>query len=245
MQTPITHIFFDLHGTLVDPALMSPCYAASLGDLMADTFGGDPAAWAAANRRILADWDSYYTDLDLGGDDAMHDMWEGLFRTTRALFRLTGTPEPDHESLIRLSRELPGMVTRNCAVFYPDVVPALETLHRAGFILATASTVIQAQVRGTLEGGGVLDRFRGPLFGADLTERFVKDSDYYLILARHVGAAPQSCLVVDDQAQYLYEAREAGWQVAHMARSGAADFTQPPVDWVCTSMDALVRILVS
>ena len=44
MQTPITHIFFDLHGTLVDTALMSPCYAASLGDLMADTFGGDPAA---------------------------------------------------------------------------------------------------------------------------------------------------------------------------------------------------------
>ena len=60
----ITHIFFNLSGTLVDSARMPQCYAHHLGLEMAERFGGSADAWAQANFTILADWDSYFADLD-------------------------------------------------------------------------------------------------------------------------------------------------------------------------------------
>jgi FMN phosphatase YigB (HAD superfamily) len=210
----ITHIFFDLPGTLVDSARMRTCYAHHLGLVMAERFGSHADAWEQAHLAILADWDSYFADLDFDGDNGIADLWEGQLRITRALFRLTGVTEPDGSILAALSRELPYLATRHCDALYPDVRPVIEALYHAGYVLGVASHVVSAQVRGTLEGGGALDYCRGPFLCPDVTERFHKDRDFFL--AAHLPSA--HCLVVDASAEGIRGAKAAGMQTVHLLR---------------------------
>jgi FMN phosphatase YigB (HAD superfamily) len=217
----VTHLFFDLHGTIIDPQRNPHCYAAGLGKVMSARYGGASEMWAAANQRILADWDSYYTDLDLCGDDGIADMWEGSFRTTRALFRLTGTPKPPHDELLALSRTLPGDATANGgSALYADTAPVLRHLHAAGYAIGTASTSVSGQVRGSLVAGGILDLFTQPLYGADLAERFCKDDLYYRSIAARANVPPAQCLIVDDDAGAVAAARHAGLRAVQIVRRG-------------------------
>jgi FMN phosphatase YigB (HAD superfamily) len=218
---PVTHIFFDLHGTIIDRQRNPHCYAAGLGKVMSARYGGAPDVWAAANQRILADWDSYYTDLDLCGDDGMADMWEGIYRTTRALFRLVRIAEPPHDELLALSRTLPGDATANGGnALYADSAQVLRRLRAAGYALGTASTSISTQVRGSLIAGGILDLFTLPLYGADLAERFCKDDLYYRSIAARANVVPERCLIVDDDATAVAAASDAGLQAAQIIRDG-------------------------
>lgn len=211
----ITHILFDLHGTLVDSDQRLPaCYAAELGNYMAGRFGGAAEDWAQANRRIVADWDSYYADLDFTGDRGLDDMWEGMLRTTRALFRLTKTAEPDLHTLTTLSRELPYYATRKCDAFYGDVRPTLERLRTAGYTVGLASHTTLAQAKGTLEGGGMTDLVNGPLLCSDVVGCFGKSAAFY----RAAGLNPQNSLIVDDQAEGIGGAKAAGMRAVQILR---------------------------
>ncbi len=112
---------------------------------------------------VVADWDSYYADLNLSGDDGIADMWEGIFRTTRALFRLTGIPEPDKSELIALSRELPGLAAEGSDVLYPEVPEVLAELDDAGLLLGVISHAPTNQIRAVL--APVLLAFQGADLG--------------------------------------------------------------------------------
>ncbi len=212
----ITHIFFDAHDVLIDRARLGSCYAERLGQIMTARYGGAAAAWAEANRQVVADWDSYYTDLDLSGDDGIADMWEGIFRTTRALFRLTGTPEPEHQDLIVLSRELPGLATEGCDALYPEVPEVVAELDEAGLLLGAISQAPTNQLRAAL--APVLPHFKLPIWGADTAERFDKDIERYRLAAAHVGAAPRNCLVLDDKISPLLNATAAGMHAIQVRR---------------------------
>lgn len=217
-NTPITTIFFDLHSTLIDPIALHPCYSAGMGKILSERYGQTPEAWAEANRKVVLDWDSYYADLNLSGEDGITHMWEGLFRTTRAQFRLTRTPEPPKDELIALSRELPGLAPLNCDATYPDVKPAIQALHQAGYMLGVATHAIQAHARAVLTGGGVLDAFTGPILGPDLAERYDKDAMFYQIAALKAQAEPHHIMVVDDDSTALQQAQSIGMKTAHIHR---------------------------
>jgi FMN phosphatase YigB (HAD superfamily) len=226
----VTHIFFDLYGTLADSSRMKPCYAAALGQIMAARFGGAPDAWAQANAQIVADWDSYYADLDLSGDHGLEDMWEGEFRVTRALFRLTGTPEPEKPVITALARELPGLVSAACDALYPEAPDVLRALHSRGLIFGVASHALEAQARGALAAGGVLHLFSAPIWGIDAAEQFEKDASFYRRLALAARAAPAACLAVDDLAAPLHAACEAGMHTVHIRRGRPAVADHPGLD---------------
>jgi len=222
-RMPISHIFFDLHGTIVDRERNPFHYASGLGEFMAERYGGDARAWRDANLRILADWDSYYIDLDLGGDDCIEQMWEGEFRTTRALFRLTGTPEPSHEELWTLTHERGEQATsRGGSALYADAAPAIRALAEAGYLLGTCSNALSGQVRGSLRAGGVLDYFSAPLFGADLAEHFIKDELFFEAICARVGVAPAACLIVEDYLEAITSARTLGALTVHICRGERA-----------------------
>jgi FMN phosphatase YigB (HAD superfamily) len=193
---------------------------------MAQRFGGSADAWAQANLAIVADWDSYFADLDFDGEDGIDDLWEGELRVTRALFRLTGVKEPDGSALAALSRELPYLATRYSDCLYADSKPVMGALYGAGFVLGVATHVISPQARGTLEGGGVLDYFRGPLLCPDVTERFRKDRDFFL--AAHIP--PENCLVIDDGIEGIRGAKAAGMCTVHLRRDRVS--CQSPADHV-------------
>lgn len=217
-MTKITHIFFDLHGTLVDGVKLHPCYTENLGRVMTERYGLTPEAWIKANRQVLDDWDSYYTDLDLGGDEGITHLYEGLYRTTRAMFRLAGMAEPPKAELSQLSRELPGLVTWTCDAFYPDARPVVEALYRAGYILGVTTHALHEQARGLLHGARVLDHFAGPIVGADTADCYEKDRMYFLKVAQMAQVAPEDCLIVDDVARYTAAARAAGMHTAQVIR---------------------------
>jgi phosphoglycolate phosphatase-like HAD superfamily hydrolase len=212
----ITHIFFDLHGTLVDGLKLHPCYAAQLGQVMRARYGGTAEAWTVANHQIALDWDSYYADLDLA--QGIEQVYEGLYRITRALFRLTQISEPPHAELTMLSRELPGLVTPHCDGLYPDVKTAIEHLHRHGCVLGVTTHALYTQAVGLLEGGGILQHFQGVIVGVDTLEKWERDEVYYRDVAYIAKVAPQACLIVDDVPLYLEAAHKAGMQTRQVNR---------------------------
>jgi hypothetical protein len=98
------YIFFDLY-VLVDRQQAAASLMAGIGHVMRERYGVPRGRnWEEAYQCVRQDWDSYYADLDLGGENGMEHLWEGLYRTTRALFRLTGTDEPHYPELRQLSR---------------------------------------------------------------------------------------------------------------------------------------------
>lgn len=215
----ISHIFFDLHGTLVDSRRMGRCYAAQLGIVMAERYGGQPQMWEQANLSITADWDSYHADLNF--DENFEDMWESYIRTTRALFRLTGTPEPPLSELTALSRELPGLATRCCDALFPESRAVIAALHATGYTLGITSHSLVTQARGSLTGGGMLHYFAGPLIGPDVTGTFAKNRRFFSVAAQQAGVDTGRCLVVDDDARHIPGAQAAGMHAVYLSR-------QPP-----------------
>jgi FMN phosphatase YigB (HAD superfamily) len=224
----VTHIFFNLAGTLVDAAQMRKCYTEKLGQMMAERFGGEADTWVGARLRVLEDWDSYFADLNFDGDEGMDDLWEGELRVTRALFRITGMSEPDSTPLAQLSRELPYLVTRQCDVLYPDGKPVIEALYKAGYVLGVATYSISDVAHGLLEGAGVIDCFRGPYLCPDFVERFRKDQAFFTM----ANLPPETCLLIDDSLDAIQGAKAAGMQTVHLIRNG--DISSSPADYVLT-----------
>lgn len=238
----VTHIFFDLHGTLIDGVALHPCYSQAMGRILAARYGGDPLTWAQANSRVLHDWDSYYADLNLDGDEGLAHMWEGLYRTTRAMFRLTGIAEPPQAELSALSRELPGRVTDGCDAFFPDAKPVVRALHTAGYVLGVTSHGIVGHTRGLLSGGGVRELFAGPLVGPDNAGRFTKDVTFFSVAARMAGVAPERCLVVDDNLYAVAAAKAAGMHTAQIRRRGSVFSSQADLRLDATLADLPGRL---
>jgi len=232
-MSKITHIFFDLYGTLIDTAVMGACYSAVYGRLMAERYGRQPGEWAEANRRIVADWDSYYADLDFDGENGLDDMWEGLYRTTRAMFRIVSVPEPSREALHQLSRWVPGEVPKYCDALYPDAKSILVALHQTGYVLGVTSHALVTQVEATLIGGGVRDLFAGPIIGPEVVGQYRKDALFYRYASRAAGVKPGACLVVDDHPDALRAASALGMATYNAQRdnAGAVGLT-PLLDFV-------------
>jgi FMN phosphatase YigB (HAD superfamily) len=214
----VTHLLFDLYGTLVDKERMQPCYVAQVGQVMAEQFGGTAEVWSGAYRRIAADWDSYYADLDLNGEHGLADLREGEIRVTRALFRLTTTAEPNPETLSLLARNLPYLASRRCDAFYEDAKPVLKRLFTAGYTLGIASHTTTEQTRGILEGADVHEWFTGALLTPDVTGYFSKNRDFF-----RAGVNPADCIVIDDQEESIRGAKAAGMRTVQIVRH-----TQPP-----------------
>jgi HAD superfamily hydrolase (TIGR01509 family) len=215
----VTHLLFDLGGVLIDTARLHPCYSESVGQAMAARYGGSVERWRCACDQLLHDWDSYYADLNLESDEGMDDLWEGLFRTARGLFRLAEAPEPSHEALTVLARELPALAVRPCPALYPDVIEVLQRLSAAGFTLGVASHAIKAQARALLAAGGIDGLCGGWIVAPDTVERFQKDARFYTAGAALAEVSPALCLVVDDDPMAAAGARAAGMSTLCLARS--------------------------
>lgn len=215
----ITHIFFGVQGTLASPEQIRRCYHTHLGEILNARYGGAVEAWKAARLRIEADWESYYADLDLGGDDGLEHLWEGQLRTTRALFRLVGVSEPDITHMIVLSRELPEVVMQSCNTLYPETKTIMAALYDAKLILGVTSQMVSSQVKSLLRGGGVLDYFGGPIVGPDVVESAGEGIDFYQSSVRIAGTVPEQCLMVDCSRQRLHQAKTAGLATMMIWRS--------------------------
>jgi FMN phosphatase YigB (HAD superfamily) len=214
LRMPIATIYFELHATLIDSAQFYPCAAVQLGQSLEGRYGGEARQWTAAYQRIRADWDSYHADLDFGGEDGLDHVYEGLYRTTRALFRLTKTPEPPRDELQRLSRELPALMTLDCDAIRPQDRVVIATLAESSYRLGITTHVLENQARALLNGGKIAQCFKAPVLGVDSIGQYVRDEMYYRRVSVRSRTAPEQCLIVDRSYASLEAAKSAGMQTA-------------------------------
>lgn len=220
----MTTIFFELHGVLIDPEGEREAAALAQAQVLSTRFGTSVEAWLKAGQQIEADWDSYYADLDLGGDEGYRDFLEGEFRTLRARFRLTDTPEPTAAVIRSLADDLAYTGASAARAWFPDIGATVEALHQAGHRLGIVTNRRTAYIRGMLEGGDLAGYFTGPFIGVDTVEQFVKDAMFY----RKLTLAAAQCLIVDRDSRSLDAAREAGFQTALFWRGNYSALTPSP-----------------
>lgn len=223
----IAHIIFALPGLLVNPGQIYTHYPVQLGDVMAERYGQPSEVWCNAYQEIRRDWDNYWSDLNLSGDEPLADFREGMVRITRALFRLTGVKQPPKRDLIAFSRVLPELVIGRFDMFYPETRATLDRLRSQGFCLCAATYWTTGITRAALISGGINEYFGDRLIGMDTTNKF--ETDYAFLIFKW-GLKPDRCLVVDRDMASLARARAAGMHTAE-----AAHITQLP-DLLTTMM---------
>lgn len=210
--------FFALHGTLINRAVLHPCYADGIGRVMSARYGHAPQRWIQAYQQISADWDSYHADLDFGADDGIDQFYESLYRVTRALFRLTHTPEPPVDALTALSRSLPALASEGCSAAYPDVLPVLERLYAAGHALSITAHSLSEQTRALLHASEILAYINGVIIGPDNAPAWEQDAMYYRHAAQLARTPITDCVLIDDQPAAIRAAREAGIHTVYVLR---------------------------
>lgn len=106
-------------GILVDGHKIRQCYQQNMAQVMSEHYGKSPEFWQTIDQQIVADWASYHADLNFSGDDGIIDMYEALFRVTRALFTIGQVPEPEKPEITALANELIATPCDN-SVILPD-----------------------------------------------------------------------------------------------------------------------------
>lgn len=83
--------------TLIDRQALAAALPRAWARVLDKEHGGGIDLWQHAYEEVALDWESYWADLDLNGDDSLSQWREGRWRTVRACFRVAGRSIPDVE----------------------------------------------------------------------------------------------------------------------------------------------------
>lgn len=154
-------------GALLNRAALRSALPDAWGAVLSERSGGDPAAWAAAYRRLLADWPAYWADLDLSGDDGLAQWREGRWRIVRAHYRLVGMEPPPLAALPEVLDELPRAVGERISAWLPGAPATLRRLADRGAALAVVTAFNPASlIDGMLREAGLRELI-GAVLGPD------------------------------------------------------------------------------
>ncbi len=192
-----------------DNALRGTEWQRLVGEFFAPRLGGEPAAWAEANGATFGDLLERYSRTLPEASDFVR-AWEGYERAWLAVMcEHVGVFEPPPTKAAALAREASLYITRRVRAALPGAAAAVAALSGAGHTLHTASNEVSWELDGYLSGMGIRDRF-GLLFGPDLVQAMKPKLAYYERAFALAGVEPAAAVVVDDSAENLSAAREAG-----------------------------------
>jgi HAD superfamily hydrolase (TIGR01509 family) len=197
MQQPA--IFLDDGGVMNDNARRGPQWQRLVADFFPPLLGGDPAAWAEANRVVATALFADYSRTMAGRDDADYLAWLHGYRIAwmRHMCAYMGVPSPSEEDCRDLSERASMYVTTRVRADIAGVIEALRALHDRGHTLHTASGEESGELHGYLTGMGVRDCFTG-LYGPDLINTPKEGPRYYERVFADAGLDPRDAVVVDD-----------------------------------------------
>ncbi len=176
---------------LLDRAALAEQMPAALAGTFAARHGGSAADWEDAYRRLLADWASYWADLDLGGDDSLAQWREGRWRVVRAHFRLVGQPALPLSDLPFYLDEFPEQVGARVNAWRAGALAALRALAANGAsVVVLAPTLPASLVR------GMLPPDAAAALGPDELGQFGLEGLLWPTLARLAGGDPARTLLV-------------------------------------------------
>jgi hypothetical protein len=187
-------------GVLLDHHALGKSMPAALARVMAARHDHDPSAWQNAYLKIVADWNSYWADLSLDGQDSLAQWREGRWRVIRALFRLMRLPEPPQDAIPIYLDEVPYEIGRHCKAWKPNSVESLKVLASQGFRLGILAPYQPAAlIRGLLD-EAQLGEPSCRAFGPDEIGQFGLEGVSWERIAEITGSDPSWCVYVSAEA---------------------------------------------
>jgi HAD superfamily hydrolase (TIGR01509 family) len=225
MQLPV--LFLDDGGVLNDNAVRAPQWQRLVGEFFAPRLGGEPAAWAEANRVVMDDlaarggWESL---MLASTDQADYDrryfsMW------LPGMCRSVGVSAPSEVDSLALGFEAEAYIIPRVRSAIPGVVEAVRELWAAGYTLHTASGGSSRLLAMYLETMGLRECF-GRLYGPDLIGAFKTGPEYYTRILAAENLTPGEALFLDDSPKVLSWAAAVGAR-ALLVGPAVADGWQP------------------
>lgn len=198
-EAPFTLLFSD--EVLFDRQDLARQMPEATAPVMVSRFGGSTQGWAEAYRQVLADWESYWVDLNLDAEDSLDQWREGRWRVIRALFRLTGHPLPDEDDISLHLDTLPRVIGRRCAAWLPGAVDGLRGLVdegvRVGLIVPSLAAPL---IWGMVDAAG-LDTILSTVIGPDELGQVGLSGLRWERLESLAKAEPGYCLLVHPTRQ--------------------------------------------
>ena len=208
----IQAIFLDDGGVMNDNERRGSQWLRHLVDYLVPRFGGDRAAWEAANTEVITRQMKLFID---GIGFPVQGGYRAARRTmgiawVRDMFRIAGVPAlADDEECYGLFRATTDYVTPRLRTAFPGAVEAIRTLHGLGFRLFTASGTDSFDLDVYLEVMEVKDLFTG-IVGPDLIDTHKGSRHFYEGILELAGVSPQNALFVDDSDKSVGWATETG-----------------------------------
>jgi HAD superfamily hydrolase (TIGR01509 family) len=207
-------------GVMNDNELRGPEWRRLLAELFGPRLGGTPERWSEANRVVIdLWWPRFLAHLATATDGVVPWLRAEDRRWLLEMCARAGVAPPDDSELDDLVQAAHRYVGERCRSAYPDAVPALRSLARAGTMLQTASGEDAAQLDSYLRGMGIRDLF-DRLYGPDLVDRWKNGPAYYAAILADSGIDPAEAVVVDDSPEALGWAAECGFRPIHLDRAG-------------------------
>lgn len=184
---------------LLERRAMAAQMPAALAAALAKQEGGAASDWQAAYERIVADWTSYWADLDIGGDESLAHWREGRWRVMRAHFRLAGRNLPPLAELGFYLDGFPRAVGQRIEAWQGGALAALHQLAACGSAVALVSPYLAASLlRGMLDAAGLADAIRAVL-GPDELGQAGLDGLAWAHITRLAGASPDEATWLSDE----------------------------------------------
>jgi phosphoglycolate phosphatase-like HAD superfamily hydrolase len=184
----MTILLIELPSKFIQHGALQNAMCHAISSYMAQYFGTDESAWAQAYTTIRADWHKYHADLHLSGEDGVEDMWEGYFRITRALFRLTQTPQPTQEILWQTTHALLACPLQPQQPLAHTSADELLTHWQAqGHQLKALSYLPSSLLNAILSASG-LESYFSHSFAPDTLKRFPDEKSFYAQISSQLRA---------------------------------------------------------
>ena len=207
-------LFRDM-GVLLDAQAMRQVYRQNMAQLMSERYGQSLDVWLSADKQIVADWASYHADLNFSGDDSIADIHEGLFRITRALFRLANIAEPPKPDITALAQDLITMPYHN--ITFPHTLSIVEKCQQAGYQLVVFSYFIQKHAQALCSDIKNIEH----IIGSDTLNHYEHDVNYFRKISAYLKVSPDTITVIVHSRFTYANAIQSGMKAILVQQSSA------------------------
>ncbi len=234
---PLTAVFLDMDGVLVDQTKLPLEYQRLMGEALAPALGGAVEDWGRANEvtfpRIFP--------IVMAAPPEMPPLewygWQDVL-SVRGMCEEIGIEPPSDEECMRLGDACDRHVRANHEAFFPGIAPTVREL-AASYGLHFATGNPSWNIETAIERLGVSELF-GTLCGPDLVDARKGTPQFYPRLLELADVRPSDAVVVDDSAARLAEVTALGASTVQVNAEGVAN---PDVDAVITTIGELPRAL--
>jgi HAD superfamily hydrolase (TIGR01509 family) len=171
-----------------------------LDGLIIDSETPEVMAWTAVYARYGMEFPVASWLQNVGRNDRL---WDPL-----GPFRAPGSPAPP-DTVAAIWREQADAAMAGYFTPLPGVVPLLTALRQRGVRTAVASSSRRAWIQKVLARLGLEDQFDAAAAG-DEVPRAKPAPDVYLLAARRLGTAPETCVALEDSQNGVRSAKAAG-----------------------------------